>query len=107
MLVLLWISFSKFDVPDEEIVKRMSGRRVHPGSGRVYHVIFNPPKVDGIDDVTGDALVVRADDEETTVRKRLDIYHQQTEPLADYHVGEAAAGIPAMSAWMAHKTSMQ
>ncbi len=82
----------EFDVPDEEIVKRMSGRRVHPGSGRVYHVIFNPPKVDGIDDVTGDALVVRADDEETTVRKRLDIYHQQTEPLVDYYKGEAAAG---------------
>ena len=82
----------EFDVPDEEIVKRMSGRRVHPGSGRVYHVIFNPPKVDGIDDVTGDALVVRADDEETTVRKRLDIYHQQTEPLVGYYKNEAELG---------------
>ncbi len=82
----------EFDVPDEEIVKRMSGRRVHPGSGRVYHVVFNPPKAVGKDDVTGEDLVIRADDEETTVRKRLDIYHQQTEPLVGYYKGEAAAG---------------
>ena len=82
----------EFDVPDEEIVKRMSGRRVHPGSGRVYHVVFNPPKVEGKDDVTGEDLVIRADDEETTVRKRLDIYHQQTEPLVGYYKAEAAAG---------------
>ena len=82
----------EFDVPDEEIVKRMSGRRVHPGSGRVYHVEFNPPKVEGKDDVTGEDLVIRADDEETTVRKRLDIYHQQTEPLVGYYKAEAAAG---------------
>ena len=82
----------EFDVPDEEIVKRMSGRRVHPGSGRVYHVVFNPPKVEGKDDVTGDDLVIRADDEETTVRKRLDIYHQQTGPLVGYYKGEATAG---------------
>ena len=82
----------EFDVPDEEIVKRMSGRRVHPGSGRVYHVVFNPPKVDGKDDVSGEDLVIRADDEETTVRKRLDIYHQQTEPLVGYYKAEAAAG---------------
>lgn len=82
----------EFDVPDEEIVKRMSGRRVHPGSGRVYHVVFNPPKVEGKDDVTGEELVIRADDEETTVRKRLDIYHQQTEPLVGYYKAEAAAG---------------
>ena len=81
----------EFDVPDEEIVKRMSGRRVHPGSGRVYHVVFNPPKVDGKDDVSGEDLVIRADDEETTVRKRLDIYHQQTEPLVGYYKAEAAA----------------
>ena len=82
----------EFDVPDEEIVKRMSGRRVHPGSGRVYHVVFNPPKVEGKDDVTGEDLVIRADDEETTVRKRLDIYHQQNEPLVGYYKAEAAAG---------------
>ena len=82
----------EFDVPDEEIVKRMSGRRVHPGSGRVYHVVFNPPKVEGKEDVTGEDLVIRADDEETTVRKRLDIYHQQTEPLVGYYKAEAAAG---------------
>lgn len=82
----------EFDVPDEEIVKRMSGRRVHPGSGRVYHVVFNPPKVEGKDDVTGDDLVIRADDEETTVRKRLDIYHQQTEPLVGYYKNEAEQG---------------
>ena len=82
----------EFDVPDEEIVKRMSGRRVHSGSGRTYHVVFNPPKVEGKDDVTGEDLVIRADDEETTVRKRLDIYHQQTEPLVGYYKAEAAAG---------------
>lgn len=82
----------EFDVPDEEIVKRMSGRRVHPGSGRVYHIVYNPPKVEGKDDVTGDALVIRPDDEETTVRKRLDIYHQQTEPLVGYYKKAAAAG---------------
>ena len=82
----------EFAVPDEEIVKRMSGRRVHSGSGRTYHVVFNPPKVEGKDDVTGEDLVIRADDEETTVRKRLDIYHQQTEPLVGYYKAEAAAG---------------
>jgi adenylate kinase len=82
----------EFDVPDEEIVKRMSGRRVHPGSGRVYHIVYNPPKVEGKDDVTAEDLVIRADDEETTVRKRLDIYHQQTEPLVGYYKAEAAAG---------------
>ncbi len=81
----------EFDVPDEEIVKRMSGRRVHSGSGRVYHVVFNPPKVEGKDDVTGEDLVIRPDDEETTVRKRLDIYHQQTEPLVGYYKAEADA----------------
>lgn len=75
----------EIDVPDEEIVKRMSGRRVHPGSGRTYHVVFNPPKTEGVDDVTGEELVIRPDDEETTVRKRLDIYHEQTKPLVDYY----------------------
>ena len=80
----------EIDVPDEEIVKRMSGRRVHSGSGRTYHVVFNPPKEAGKDDVTGEELVIRPDDEETTVRKRLDIYHQQTKPLVAYY-GKMAA----------------
>ena len=71
----------EIDVPDEEIVKRMSGRRVHSGSGRVYHVVYNPPKVADVDDVTGDVLSIRPDDEESTVRKRLGIYHDQTKPL--------------------------
>jgi len=84
------------DVPDEEIIKRMSGRRAHLASGRTYHVIFNPPKVEGKDDVTGEPLVQRDDDKEETVKKRLDVYHDQTEPLIDYYkkwesTGEAAA----------------
>ncbi len=82
----------EIDVPDEEIVKRMSGRRVHPGSGRVYHVVYNPPKEDGKDDITGEELAIRPDDEETTVRKRLDIYHEQTKPLVDFYGKVAAAG---------------
>lgn len=82
----------EIDVPDEEIVNRMSGRRVHPGSGRVYHVVFNPPKVEGKDDVTGEDLVIRPDDEESTVRKRLGIYHEQTKPLVDYYGKVAAEG---------------
>ncbi len=82
----------EFDVPDQEIVKRMSGRRVHPGSGRVYHVVFNPPKTEGKDDVTGDDLAIRPDDEESTVRKRLAIYHEQTEPLVSYYTKAAEAG---------------
>ncbi len=73
------------DVPDEEIIKRMSGRRVHLASGRTYHVIFNPPKEAGKDDVTGDPLIQRDDDKEETVRKRLEVYHSQTEPLIDYY----------------------
>ena len=84
------------DVPDEEIIKRMSGRRAHLASGRTYHVVFNPPKVEGKDDVTGEPLVQRDDDKEEVVRKRLDVYHDQTEPLIDYYKkweasGEAAA----------------
>jgi adenylate kinase len=75
----------EFDVPDEVIVERMAGRRVHPGSGRVYHVTYNPPKVEGKDDETGDDLVIRDDDKEQTVRKRLAIYHEQTEPLVAYY----------------------
>jgi len=72
-------------VEDEEIVGRMSGRRVHPASGRTYHVVFNPPKVEGIDDVTGDALIQREDDHEETVRKRLGVYHDQTAPLVNFY----------------------
>lgn len=80
----------EIDVPDEDIVARMGGRRVHPGSGRVYHVVFNPPKMEGFDDVTGEALAIRPDDEETTVRKRLAIYHEQTKPLVEYYTQVAA-----------------
>ena len=72
-------------VEDEEIVARLSGRRVHPGSGRVYHVQHNPPATEGVDDVTGEALVQRDDDQEDTVRKRLDVYHSQTSPLIDFY----------------------
>lgn len=75
----------EIDVPDEEIIKRMSGRRMHLGSGRTYHVIFNPPKVAGKDDVTGEDLVQRDDDKEETVMKRLEVYHSQTKPLVDYY----------------------
>lgn len=82
----------EIDVPDEEIVKRMSGRRVHPSSGRVYHVVYNPPKEEGKDDVTGEELVIRPDDEESTVRKRLEIYHNQTKPLVDYYGKVAEMG---------------
>ncbi|MDZ7736101.1 MAG: adenylate kinase [Gammaproteobacteria bacterium] len=70
---------------DEEIIRRMSGRRVHPGSGRTYHVTFNPPQQPGVDDVTGEPLIQRDDDEEETVRKRLEVYHEQTSPLVDYY----------------------
>ena len=72
-------------VADEEIVKRMSGRRVHEGSGRTYHVIYNPPKVEGKDDETGEELIQRVDDTEETVRKRLGVYHEQTAPLIGYY----------------------
>jgi adenylate kinase len=82
----------EFDVPDEVIVERMAGRRVHSGSGRVYHLVYNPPKVEGKDDVTGDDLAIRPDDEEATVRKRLAIYHDQTKPLVDYYQAEANSG---------------
>ena len=82
----------QIDVPDSEIVTRMSGRRVHPGSGRTYHVVFNPPKVAGKDDETGEDLVQRDDDREETVKKRLDVYHAQTAPLVDYYSTWAATG---------------
>jgi adenylate kinase len=75
----------EIDVADEEIVKRLGGRRVHLDSGRVYHVIFNPPKTPGVDDVTGEALVQREDDKEETIRKRLQVYHAQTRPLVEFY----------------------
>lgn len=79
-------------VDDEEIVKRMSGRRVHPGSGRVYHIEHNPPRVADRDDITGEPLVQRDDDREETVRKRLQVYHEQTRPLVDYYSSWAEQG---------------
>ena len=79
------------DVPDAEILRRMSGRRVHLASGRSYHIEFNPPKVAGKDDVTGEDLVQRADDKEATVRERIATYHAQTKPLVDYYAKWAAA----------------
>lgn len=75
----------EIDVPFEAIIERMSGRRSHPASGRTYHVKFNPPQVEGIDDVTGEPLVQRADDQEETVKKRLEVYSAQTRPLVDYY----------------------
>ncbi len=84
----------EIDVPDEEIIKRLSGRRVHPGSGRTYHILYNPPKEEGKDDVTGEPLIQRDDDKEETVRKRLEVYHQQTEPLIEFYSKWAASGDP-------------
>lgn len=75
----------EIDVPDEEIIKRMSGRRVHLASGRTYHVVFNPPKEEGKDDETGEPLIQRDDDQEETVKARLNIYHEQTEPLVSFY----------------------
>jgi len=75
----------EIDVPFEAIIDRMSGRRSHPASGRTYHVKFNPPKVAGLDDVTGEALIQRDDDKEETVKKRLEVYSAQTRPLVDYY----------------------
>ena len=82
----------EIDVPDSSIIERMSGRRVHVASGRTYHVTFNPPKVADKDDATGEDLIQRDDDKEETVRKRLDVYHQQTRPLVDYYSQWAATG---------------
>ena len=84
----------EIDVPDAAIVERMSGRRAHVASGRTYHVKFNPPKVAGKDDVTGEDLIQRDDDREETVRKRLDVYHAQTKPLVEYYERWAASGDP-------------
>jgi adenylate kinase len=82
----------EIDVGDAEIIKRLSGRRVHPASGRVYHVDFNPPKVPGKDDLTGEALVQRDDDKEDVVKKRLEVYHAQTEMLIGYYSAWSASG---------------
>jgi len=82
----------EIDVADDEIITRMSGRRVHPASGRTYHVKFNPPRVEGKDDLTGEPLVQRDDDREETVRKRLEVYRAQTRPLVDYYGKWAASG---------------
>jgi adenylate kinase len=82
----------EIDVPDAAIIERMSGRRVHVASGRTYHVRFNPPKTEGLDDLTGEALIQRDDDKEDTVRKRLEIYQRQTRPLVEYYGSWAASG---------------
>lgn len=86
----------EIDVPAEEVVARLGGRRVHPASGRVYHVVFNPPKTEGKDDVTGEDLVQRDDDREETVRRRLEVYREQTAPLVDYYTRrQSRDGVPA------------
>jgi len=82
------------EVGDGEILRRMSGRRIHPASGRSYHVEFNPPRVEGKDDVTGEPLIQRADDNEETVTKRIATYHSQTKPLVNYYLSWAASGDP-------------
>ncbi len=79
-------------VPDEEIVRRMSGRRVHPASGRVYHTVFNPPQKENVDDATGEKLIQREDDKEETVRERLSVYRNQTLPLVEFYKSQAASG---------------
>ena len=84
----------EMEVPDEEIIARMSGRRVHLASGRTYHIKFNPPKVQGKDDVTGEALIQRDDDREETVKNRLRVYHEQTQPLVNYYKKWQAEGDP-------------
>ena len=86
-------SVVEINVDDSEIISRMSGRRVHESSGRTYHVQYNPPKVEGKDDVTGDELVQRADDQEETVKKRLDVYHSQTKPLVDFYQNLADSSV--------------
>lgn len=85
----------EISVDDEEIVKRLSGRRVHPGSGRIYHIEHNPPAVEGVDDETGEALVQRDDDREETVRKRLAVYQEQTRPLVDFYSSMSGEDAPA------------
>jgi len=80
----------EIDVPDEEIVTRMSGRRVHPDSGRTYHLVYNPPRIEGKDDETGEELIQRADDKEEIVKDRLKVYHDQTQPLVDYYQAQSS-----------------
>jgi len=82
----------EIEVPEADIIERMSGRRTHPPSGRTYHVRFNPPKTEGLDDLTGEPLVQRDDDQENTVRQRLSVYREQTRPLVDYYAQWAASG---------------
>ncbi|WP_039909070.1 adenylate kinase [Candidatus Regiella insecticola] len=82
----------EFDVPDQVIIERIAGRRIHAPSGRIYHLRFNPPKIENKDDITGEPLTLRKDDQEATVRQRLVEYHQQTEPLLSYYRKQAAAG---------------
>ena len=89
----------EIDVPDSAIVERMSGRRVHVASGRTYHDRFNPPRVAGVDDVTGEPLIQRVDDQEETVKKRLAVYAEQTRPLVEYYERWAASGDPAAPAY--------
>jgi len=84
----------EIDVPDAVIIERMSGRRVHVASGRTYHVKYNPPRVEGRDDVTGEELILRADDHEDTVKKRLAVYKSQTQPLVEYYAAWASSGDP-------------
>ena len=84
----------EIDVADNEIVKRLGGRRVHPNSGRVYHIEFNPPQVEGKDDETGEDLIQREDDQEATIRTRLDVYHEQTEPLVSFYTRLEESGQP-------------
>ncbi len=83
----------EINVPDEELVRRITGRRVHPGSGRVYHVEFSPPKVEGKDDETGEPLVQRDDDQEDTVRERINVYNAQTQPLVSFYQARANGGL--------------
>jgi len=95
-VALEWVL--EIDVPDEAIIERMSGRRVHPASGRVYHVKFNPPKSEGKDDITGEPLILRDDDRAETVTRRLEVYHAQTKALVEYYgkyAASGAAGAPA------------
>ncbi len=82
----------EIDVSDEEVIKRMTGRRVHPASGRTYHIVFNPPRVEGKDDETGEDLIQRDDDKEETVKERLKVYHDQTEPLINYYTTWSDSG---------------
>lgn len=80
--------------PDEALIQRLSGRRTHPASGRVYHIVYNPPKVENKDDMTGELLVIRPDDEEETIRKRLQVYHEQTEPVVEFYKKNSGKSAP-------------